>query len=183
MGLTRANIVDFAQTIAGTTGSTLTMNVAYDEVMQHLARSPKPPFMQASNFNISSGTSIYTWSADVVRILGVFVESKQLYHVNTRQLENYDDAWRESSADAVQAYHADENTLRKVRLFPSPSTAATGTWLHSYAPTSDVPSHFCLYVAFAVLERVFSYPDARQDKEFAALCGQLALIFARLIGY
>ena len=188
MGLTRANIVNFAEMIAGTTGNTSHMNIAYAEVMQHLARSPNPPFVQSSNFTISSGTNTYTWSTNAVRLLGVFAEGKQLMPVTERELENYLLGWRDYTGtdlgtDEIHVYHTGENDLRTVRLFPQTSTGATGTWLHSITPITDVPAYFCLYIAFAVLERVFSYPDARQDKEFAALCGQIALVFARLIGY
>jgi len=183
MGLTQDNIVDFANVIAGTTGSTASMNVAFDEVMQSLARSPNPPLVQSSAFAISSGTANYTWSADAVRILAVFNEGLQLHPSNAPELESYSAAWRASSTDAPLVYHAGENTLRSARLFPSPSTGSTGTWLHSIAPQSDIPEYMSLYIAFAVLEREFAYPSAHQDKEFSGLCGQIANIFGKLIGF
>ena len=183
MGLTRANIVDFANVIANGLGSTVTMNIAYDEVLQALARSPNPPLVESSDFTISSGTATYTWSTNAVRILGVFNENTQLYPVNRRELEGYASTWRATSGDTVYAYHADENTLRTVRLFPSPSTGSTGTWLHSVTKTSNVPNYMSLYIAFAVLEREFAYPSNHQDKDFSALCGQIALLFGKLIGF
>jgi len=169
--------------IGGGLGSTATMNVFYGEVMRNLARGPNPPLVESSAFAVSSGTAAYTWPAAAIRILAVFNEKKQLAPANIRQLESYDDAWRASSDDTIHAWHAGEDTLRTARLFPSPSTGSTGTWLFSKAPTSDVPNYMALYIAFAVLERDFAYPSDHQDKEFSALCGQIALIFGKLVGF
>jgi hypothetical protein len=183
MGLTQDNIVDFANFIAGTSGSTASMNIAYDEIMQSLARSPNPPFVDSSTFAVSSGTASYTWSTEGVRLLGVFNENTQLYPASRRELESYQMYWRASSDDAPLAYFSDENTLRTVRLFPSPSTGSTATWLYSIAPQSGIPDYMCLYIAFAILEREFAYPSAHQDKEFSGICGQISNIFGKLIGF
>ncbi len=182
MALTRANIVDFANVIAGGAGSTVTMNRAYAEVTQNLAQRFEPPLVETTTFTVSSGTASYSLPSTGVKLVGLFNENTQLTQVNSIELESYNREWRASSTDAPKVYYVDEDTLRSVRLFPSPSTGSTGTWLVSVAPIADIPDYMGLYIAFAVLEREFSHPSDHQDKTFSKLCGDIAQIFGMLVG-
>jgi len=182
MALSKTNIVDFAQVIANAQGSTVTMNIAYDEVMQNLAQRPDPPLLESTAFTISSGTASYTFPSAAIKIVGLFNESRQLRFTNRVELESYNREWRASSDDTPLAFFTEEDTLRSMRLFPSPSTGSTGTWLMSVVPTA-VPEYMALYIAFMILEKEFAYLSDHQDKEFSTVCGQIAVGFGKLIGF
>ena len=97
MGLTRANIVDFANVIGNHGGSTATMNVFYDEIMQNLAQRFEPPLVETTTFTISSGTASYAFPATGTGLVGLFSENTQLTPVNSIELESYNREWRGSS--------------------------------------------------------------------------------------
>ena len=181
MGVNKATITAFAQVIGSSLGNADTLSVAYDEVLEHLAMQPNPPLIESTTFAISSGTAQYLCPATGVQIIGLFHENLQLAEAYKPEIEAYEKTWR-ASTGAPQVFYAAEETVSTVRLFPTPNAAATGTWLVSSVKAGNVPTYMVLYIAFAMLEREFAYPSDHQDKEFSKLCGQIAIIFGKLIG-
>jgi len=183
MALTQDNIVDLANTIGGTTGSTVSMNIYYDEVMQGLGTRFNPPLVETTTFAISSGTASYAWPSTACSILAIFSESRQILPVSRLELDSYDDGWRASSStDGVHCHYSGEDTQRSFRLYPIPSTASTGTLIMSVASSADVPDYFGIYVACEILKREFAKPSVHQDKQFAKAAGDVAGLFGMLIG-
>jgi hypothetical protein len=179
--MTKANILALAKTIS-VVGSTTNYDRAFDEMIEDLAKKNEPIFAETTTFTVSSGTSRYSIPADGTQVAAIFFENTQLWPVTLPELESYNPAWRVSSADNPEAFVMEEETARSVRLYPSPSTGATGTWLITTRPVSGIPDYLALYAVFAMLEKDFSYPSDHQDKELSKLCGQIATIFYKILG-
>jgi hypothetical protein len=183
MSLTQDNIVDLANTIGGTTGSTVSMNIYYDEIMQGLATRFNPPLVETTVFTVSSGTASYSWPSTASSILAIFSSGRQILPVTRYELDAYDDGWRAStSTDSYHFYYTGEDTQRSFRLYPIPSTASTGTLIMGVASSDDVPDYMGLYIACEILKREFAKPSEHQDKQFAKAAGDVAGLFGMLIG-
>jgi len=182
MSVNKATITALAQVIGSSLGDANTLSVAYDEVMEHLAMMPNPPLLETTTFAITSGTAQYLCPATGIQIAGLFHENLQLDETYKAEIEAYQLTWR-ASTGTPQTFYAAEETISTVRLFPIPNAAATGTWLVSSIKTGSIPEYMVLYIVFAMLEKEFAYPSDHQDKEFSALCGQIAIIFGKLIGF
>ena len=181
MASTKAEITALAQVIAHDLGDSNTLAVAYDEVMDALARKLEPPLVESTTFAITSlGGPRYTHPSTGVRVLAVFNENSQLNQVTRAELEGYNKAWRKS-LDTPEAFFLDEETVRSIRLYPAPTADATGTWIVSAGP-AVAPDYMVLYIVFAMCEREFAYPSDHQDKQFSKLCGEIAQIFGALVG-
>ena len=184
MALTQDNIVDLANTIGGTTGSTASMNLYYDEVMQGLGTRFEPPLVETTTFAISSGTASYAWPSTACSILAIFSSAgREILPVSRNELDASDSGWRAStSTDSYQFFISSEDTQRSFRLYPNPSTASTGTLIMGVASSADVPDYMGLYVALEILKREFAKPSAHQDKQFSKAAGDVAQLFGMLIG-
>ena len=184
MALTQDNIVDLANIIAGTTGSTTTMNIYYDEVMRNLGTRFNPPLFESTTFAISSGTASYAWPSTACSVLAIYSSAgREILQANRTELDAYDDGWRAStSTDSYHFYCVEEDTQRSFRLYPIPSTASTGTVIMGVASSADVPDYFSFYVACNILAREFAKPSDHQDKQFAAAAEDVAKLFGMLIG-
>jgi hypothetical protein len=181
MALTQDNIVDLANTLGGTTGSTVSMNIYYDEIMQGLGTRFNPPLVETTTFAISSGTAAYTWPATACSILGVFSESKQILKVGFMELESYDSAWRQTTGE-IQVYYEGEEPQRSIRFHPVPSVNSTGTYIMGVASSADVPDYMGLYVALEILKKEYAKPSVHQDKQFSKAAGDVAQLFGMLAG-
>jgi len=181
MGLTQDNIVDLANTLAGTTGSTASMNIYYDEVMGGLATRFNPPIVETTTFTIAAGSGSYAWPSTACSVIAIFSEQRQLLPTNAIELESYDGAWRQTTG-TEQVYYDGEDPQRSFRLYPVPATGATGTLIMGVASSANVPDYFGLYVALEILEKEFAKPSDHQDKEFSKAAGDVAKLFGMLIG-
>ena len=189
MALTQDNIVDLANTIGGTTGSTASMNIYYDEIMQGLGAGLNPPLVETTVFAISSGTASYTWPSTACSVLGIFFKtasgttqvSKQVLPAGRIELESLDGAWRQTTGE-IQVFYSGEDTQRSFRFYPVPSVDSTGTLIMGVASSADVPDYMGLYVALEILKREFAKPSAHQDKQFSKAAGDVAQLFGMLIG-
>ena len=78
--------------------------------------------------------------------------------------------WRTSTGPPLVVYTGEIDS-DEIRMLPTPSTATTGAWIYSRRLTSQheytVPDYMALYIVFAMLEREYSYPSNKQDKEFS----------------
>jgi len=186
MAITKSEVIALADTLGGTTGSTVSMGFYYDEIMQGLAMRFEPPLVETTTFAISSGTASYSWPSDACSILAIFSESKQLFPVSFIELESYDGAWRQTTGE-VQVFYSGEDPQRSFRLHPIPSTASTGTVIMGVAPVggqgvTSIPDYMGLYLACEILRREFAKPSVHQDKQFSKAAGDVAQIFGMLAG-
>ncbi len=181
MATTRDNVITLAQTIGNFSGSTITLGRAFDEVVENLCKLDQPPFVYSSGLAVTTTSAHFSRPSSCVKVLAVFFEKKQLYQVDKHELENWNIAWRGSTAGPL-AYYIDEDDPESVRFIPAPTTATTGKWIYTKSP-SEIPDYMVLYVTFAMLEREYAYPSSKQDKEFSTLCGKIAELFAKMIGF
>jgi len=186
-GLSQDNVVDLANIICGGLGSTASMNFHHQEILEDLANNLNPPLVDANTFVATSGQASWPMYSSAGRLLAVFFETRQLLPVSAAELESYDGAWRQTTGTA-QGFYNGEDADDYVRFIPVPAEGGTCSWLTGvpdYSPngSSLIPYYMGLYVAFEILKREFAYPSDHQDKEFSKLCGQVASVFGRLIGF
>jgi hypothetical protein len=177
-------ILDLCKDLAQEIGDSTTLGVAYDDVMERLAKTTVP-FVDTASFTPTDGSSTYPYPASAVEILGVFNSGKQLPYAVLPELEAYDDAWRTTDAaeDTPIAYSVTEKNAREIRLFPTPNATDVdgGAFLFSELREDDIPDFLVLPVVFMILSEEFAYPSDHQDLEFAKVCASVAAFFRQLV--
>ena len=185
MTMTRANVVTLTNLLAHGSGDADLMPDAYDDALDRFGRS-SAPFVDTANYTPTDGTVEYSYPATAVALLGVFHGAKQLLEASGAELEAYDEDWR-ATADTTGtpvAFSFFERDADKVLLFPTPDTTTSngGTFLYSENRTTDIPEWLVLPLVFDILAEEFSYPSDHQDKEFAAMCNEMAQILKAFTG-
>jgi hypothetical protein len=183
MTMTRANVVTLTNLIAHGSGDSDLMPDAYDGALDRLARSAAP-FVDTEAFTPTDGTAEYSYPSTAVALLGVFHGAKQLPQASSKELEAYDEDWRGADEGTPVVFSFYERDADKVLLFPTPDTTASdgGTFLFSENRTTDIPEWLALPIVFDILAEEFSYPSDHQDKEYAAMCGEMAQILKAFTG-
>lgn len=176
-----------------------TIDVFYDEVIAAVGRLPDPFFVRIVQQTLTSGTAIYDYKTDMLRILHAIMADTMLYETTEDDLNAYSQSWSDDTGNPV-AYTIDKVTHRTYRLYPEPdfnSGAFIPTEAQPYGVdypddilcliyadnrTSAIEDFFVLYIIFAVAEKEFEYPSDHTDAELAKLCGQIAQLFYALAG-
>jgi len=180
MGITRATLITFANTLLSDRGSTYTLGLAFDETVEHMSQLENPPIVSSTDFAITSGTARYTRPAACIKLLGVFDRGRQLRPVSHHELNSYGITWRDDTGDPI-AYYVEEDKATTVLLYPIPTTTSTGQWLHTQSST-DLPDHLALYVMCSMIRHELEYPSDHQDKEMSAVWRSIENIFAAMAG-
>ena len=175
MTMTKTNITDLVHSFAHSKSDSTTRSESYDDTLYQLALRTGP-FCDTEAFTPTDGTAEYSYPTDAIRLLAVFIDTKHLMGVSSKELETYSSAWRATSEDTPFVHTFYERDARKTRLFPTPSTtdADGGTFLFTETRESDIPEWLVLPIMFLILEQELSYPSDHQDKEFAENCALLA---------
>ena len=183
MTMTRANVITLTNLFAHGSGDADLMPDAYDDALDRIARASSP-FVDTEAFTPSDGVAAYSYPSTAVTLISVFHGAKQLIKASSRELEAYDEDWRDADEDTPVAFTFYEQDADKVLLFPTPSTTAAsgGTFLYSENRTTDIPEWLVLPIVFDILAEEFSYPSDHQDKEYAAMCGEMAQILKAFTG-
>jgi len=173
MTMTRANIVTFADTFAHDTGTDMTLEDSFDDILDRFARS-SAPFVDTETFTPTDGTAEYSYPTTAITILAIFHGATHLVVASSSELEAYDEDWRATAATGGTpiAYIFYEGDSRAVRLFPTPDTTEVDndTFLFGENRTTDIPEWLALPIAFEMLAEEFAYPSGHQDKEMSEAC-------------
>jgi len=180
MGITRATLITFANTLINNRGSTGTLGIAFDEVVEHMSQLDNPPIVSSTDLAITAGTARYSRPTACIKLLGIFDRGRQLRPISHHELNAYNITWRDDTGDPV-AYYVEEDNADSVLLYPTPSTTSTGQWLHTQSST-DLPDHLAIYVLCSMIRRELAYPSDHQDKEMSAVWHKIEDIFAALAG-
>jgi len=183
MTMTRANVITFVNLLAHGKGDTDLMPEAYDDALDRLGRSSSP-FVETEAFTPEDGTAEYSYPTKAVALLAVFHGANQLLEASSKELEAYDEDWRDADEGTPIAFSFYERDADKVLLFPTPDTTAAsgGTFLFSENRTTDIPNWLVLPLAFEILAEEFAYPSDHQDTEFASMCAEMGQILKAFTG-
>jgi hypothetical protein len=183
MTVSKTNITDLAQVFCQSEADTTTIAAYFDEVIEDIARTDKPPFTAIATFNITDSTSVYAFQTAAIEIIALFFEGRQLSKAKVHELEAYDIDWRTVEGDPL-TYLMEEQDSREYRLFPTPDadSASGGTEVHSTAPATSIQEWYALYIAFAVLAQEFAYISKHVDSLFVEACSTVRDVLGALLG-
>jgi hypothetical protein len=196
MSVSKANILSFASFLGLDLEDDTTIAEMYDDVVNHWAFLPIPPFQKATLVSLTLGTSIYDFEADMVRELWAVFEDSELLFCSEDSLEAYESTWRDDTGDPEAL--TSEQLTNQYRVYPIPVANSGAAGAEPYGEDYPDDILFLLYadkrvasiaeiyeipIALKVLAREFMYDSQHQDLGFSEACSQIGQIFLSLLGY
>lgn len=120
----KADFTSLAQSLGQSAGDADTLSAFFDEAVESLARLSDPPLVVCELFPYYYDTPEHDFPANAVVILALFFEGTHLDKTNVRHLLYYSLTWRDDTGNP-EAWAFDEQSARKIRLYPYPSTTET----------------------------------------------------------
>jgi hypothetical protein len=191
MSLTKAEVTTLLGKFAHSLHETTTTSEFMDVALWELAKN-YGPMVGSTTGNLSAPVGIYSFPATAVNLLCVIARNKELSLQSTNDLEYHSITWRDDTVtsgttdvNAHFSYMVDEVSGRKFSIYPIPSTATTDgyTVVYTEARTTTIPEWLVLPIVFDTLAREFAFPSDHQDKDFAALCAEIATLCYAILGY
>lgn len=197
--MTRDEIITLAGQLAQSLQDADTLDIFTNDVFHELAFLPSPPLLRAILKVITSGTAVYDFESDMLRIIYAIMYDELLSPVSEQALDAYNDTWQSDSNTPTQITQ-DAMTARTYRLYPEPDTTSSAVipihgqpWGEDYPDDilalvyaddreSGILDLYSLPIAFDSLRREFDYPSDHRDKNFAETCGAVSDLFYRLLG-
>lgn len=196
MSLSKAQILSYCSYLALDLEDDTTISAYFDDVVNRLAFTKKPPFQKAALVELTAATATYNYETDMHRALFMEHVDIELFPTSESSLNAYGRDWRTDSG--VPKAFITEQLTRQYTLWPNPD-ATSGTTVGLTEPYGeDYPDDilFLLYadarataiaeiyelpLSLLILSREFSYDNQHQDIEFADICSQAANVFMQIL--
>lgn len=195
--MAKADVLQFIDDVSQSQAEATTVDRYYDDVIEDICRLPEGFLSNVDLVSVTKGTSVYTYPANTVDLLGVFWDDAILRRAALAELESLDPQWRDHNGDPLVFTEAELST-KSFQLYPNPQRASKpfsfptglpmGTDYPEYSvavartrTVDNLPEWLEWPVAFEVLSREFMRESNHRDVDFATLCRQLSLVLLRMV--
>ena len=196
--MNRTDLRDLATSLTIIPLSTDTLSRFIDDIFNEIAFLPLPQFSKAEIIPLSSGTSVYDFPADALRLLHAFFNSEMLSLASNADLNAYATMWL-ADTGSPKAITLDEITARTYTLYPNPVLNSDPIIpIHGEPFGEDYPANnlvliyadnrqspivdiYALSIALESLSREFTYPSDHTDTDYADTCKALSQLLSKLI--
>lgn len=182
-------VLALVDTLSFNLADTTVTPVLFDECIQELGHDPRAWLTAVGTQNLANTNALVTLagSLNIVRMLGLFYQDRQLRQATVGELDAFSGSWRDEVGKPV-AYVVEEEKDRIVRLYPRPSQAVSGT-ITTDPPLSivyteqrtTVPDWLDLPVALLVFAREFERESNHRDIDTAAIARALGEDMLRMV--
>lgn len=196
MSVSKAQILNFCSFLALDLENDTTISDYFDDIINRWSLIPDPPFQKATLVELSSGTGVYDYEADMLTPVYLVYIDKEIFPSSEHSLGAYSRDWRTESG-IPKAYVTEELT-RQYLLWPIPNANSGSTGGLSEPYGEDYPDDilFLLYsddrstaiqeiyqipIALQTLSREFAYSSLQQDTDFSTVCNQVADFFMQIL--
>ena len=193
--MSKASVLTLIQDLSLSTADATAIERYYRDVVYDLAAGGW--LAQATLVATTAQLGSYSMPDTSVSLLGLFYDDRQLTEEGLRSLEAFDSHWRDIRGVPI-VYVVEGETEGSFLLVPTPEIASKdfifmfgrpfGVEFPEYAlavvhteTRDDLPAWLELPVAFKVLALEFMRESDHQDKDFAAACGQLAVVLLTMV--
>jgi hypothetical protein len=159
----------------------------FDEVILALGQDSHAWLVQIGTTDTGTDDDNYTLPANVIRLLAVFSDDRQLMREQDYCLPA---EWRDQLGQPL-AYTVEGKSDRILRFFPRPDRVATGkpfedlhgapTIIYTEQRTTGIPAQLHLPIALLTLSREFERETAHRDQDFSGICAALGANMLRML--